>query len=354
MKEPSQSHQASEVLLDKAHTDTSSSKGVETGAYGPVLSIVIVSYSTREMTLECIASVKAETQTPFEVIVVDNASSDGSAEAIAKSHPDVKLIPEHINHGFGPAHELALKHARAPWILLLNPDTVVLDGALDKLLAFAKTQPQAKIWGGRTLFGDMTLNPASCFARITLWSIFCRVTGLNGIFRKSGMFNSEYYGAWPRNQAREVDIVSGCLFLIRREFWDALGGFDPAFTMYGEEADLCLRAHKLGAKPMITPDATIIHHGGASERVRSDKLVRLMRAKIELIQRHFPPGQRRVGTALFRLWPLSRRLAYATGARLIGRDTLKEPAAAWKSVWARRAEWQTGLSKKKPATHPAP
>jgi len=325
----------------------------DSGSSEPELSIIIVSYNTREMTLACIESVKSETQTPFEVIVIDNASSDGSAEAIAQSHPDITLIPEKINHGFGPAHTVALKHARAPWILLLNPDTVVLDAALDKLLAFAKAEPQAKIWGGRTLFGDRTLNPASCFAKMTLWSVFCRVTGLNGLFRKSELFNSEYYGAWPRDQAREVDIVSGCMFLIRRELWDELGGFDPAFTMYGEEVDLCLRAHKLGARPMITPDATIIHYGGASERVRSDKLVRLMRAKIELIQRHFPRGQRRAGTALFRLWPLSRRLAYAAGARLIGRDTLKEPATAWQSVWARRAEWQTGLSNKKPATHPA-
>ena len=324
----------------------------DSGSSEPELSIIIVSYNTREMTLACIESVKSETQTPFEVIVIDNASSDGSAEAIAQSHPDITLIPEKINHGFGPAHTVALKHARAPWILLLNPDTVVLDAALDKLLAFAKAEPQAKIWGGRTLFGDRTLNPASCFAKMTLWSVFCRVTGLNGLFRKSELFNSEYYGAWPRDQAREVDIVSGCMFLIRRELWDELGGFDPAFTMYGEEVDLCLRAHKLGARPMITPDATIIHYGGASERVQADKLVRLMRAKIELIQRHFPPGQRQAGKALFRLWPLSRRLAYAAGARLIRRDMLNEPASTWQSVWTRRAEWQAGLSDVNRPTHP--
>ena len=310
----------------------------------PEISIIIVSYNTRKMTLDCIASVKAETQIPFELIVVDNASSDGSGQAIAQSHPDVTLIAENINHGFGPAHALALERTRAPWVLLLNPDTLVLDGALDKLLAFAKDQPEAKIWGGRTLFADHSLNPASCFAQMTLWSVFCRVTGLNGIFRRSELFNSEYYGAWPRDHVREVDIVSGCLFLLEREFWDELEGFDPAFTMYGEEVDLCLRAHKLGARPMITPDATIVHYGGASERVRADKLVRLMRAKIELIERHFPPWQRRVGRALFRLWPLSRRLAYSASATLSARDTLKESAAAWRSVWARRAEWETGLS----------
>ena len=315
----------------------------EPGVSDPELSIIIVSYNTREMTLECIASVKAETHTRCEVIVVDNASSDGSAEAIAHSHPDVTLIAEETNHGFGPAHAIALERARAPWILLLNPDTVVLDRALDKLLAFAKAQPQAKIWGGRTLFADHSLNPASCFAKMSLWSVFCRVTGLNGIFRRSELFNSEYYGTWPRDHVREVDIVSGCLFLINREFWDELGGFDPAFTMYGEEVDLCLRAGKLGARPMMTPDATIIHYGGASERVRADKLVRLMRAKIELIERHFPPRQRRAGTTLFRFWPLSRRIGYGFAAKLSQRESLEEAAVAWRTVWLRRTEWKSGL-----------
>jgi len=329
--------------MTELETSLPAAASQEPGLTDPELSIIIVSYNTREMTLECIASVKAETRARIEIIVVDNASTDGSAEAVAHAHPDITLIAEGTNHGFGPAHAIALERSRAPWILLLNPDTLVLDGALDKLLSFAKAQPQAKIWGGRTLFGDRSLNPASCFAQMTLWSVFCRVTGLNGLFRHSELFNSEYYGGWARDHAREVDIVSGCLFLIRREFWDELGGFNPAFTMYGEEVDLCLRAHKLGARPMITPDATIIHYGGASERVRADKLVRLMRAKIELIERHFPPGQRRAGTILFRLWPLSRRLAYGVAAKLTRRISLREGAAAWGEVWLRRSEWKKGL-----------
>ena len=331
--------------MTELETSLPAAASQEPGLSDPELSIIIVSYNTQEMTLECIASVKAETRARTEIIVVDNASTDGSAEAIAHAHPDVTLIAEDTNHGFGPAHDIALALARAcaPNVLLLNPDTVVLDGALDKLLAFARTQPQAKIWGGRTLFGDRSLNPASCFAQMTLWSVFCRVTGLNGIFRHSELFNSEYYGAWRRDHVREVDIVSGCLFLIRRECWDELGGFDPAFTMYGEEVDLCLRAHKLGARPMITPDATIIHYGGASERVRADKLVRLMRAKIELIERHFPPRQRRAGRILFHFWPLSRRVAYGIAAQLNRRESFAEAAAAWREVWSRRKEWQTGL-----------
>ncbi|MDE3120769.1 MAG: glycosyltransferase family 2 protein, partial [Paracoccaceae bacterium] len=119
----------------------------------PQLSIIVVSYNTRDMTLACLASVFAQTRTPFEVIVVDNASTDGSAEAIGAAFPQVRLMAETTNHGFAAAHRLAVPVARAPWLLLLNPDTVVLNGALDKLLAFAERTPDAGIWGGRTLFG---------------------------------------------------------------------------------------------------------------------------------------------------------------------------------------------------------
>ena len=309
----------------------------------PDLAIIIISYNTRDMTLAAIASAKTETRTPHEIVVVDNASEDGSADAIAQAHPDVRLIRENTNHGFGPAHDIALAHSRAPWVLLLNPDTIVLDRAIDRLLHFAQAQPAARIWGGRTLYADRTLNPTSCFARMTLWSVLCRVTGLNGVFRRSALFNSEYYGDWPRDSVREVDIVTGCFFLIRRDFWDHLGGFDPAFIMYGEEVDMCLRARRLGARPMVTPDATIIHYGGASQAVRADKLVRLLQAKMELIKRHFPARSRRAGLWLFRLWPLSRRIGYGANAWLKRSDQFALQADIWAKVWARRAEWENGF-----------
>lgn len=309
----------------------------------PILSIIVISYNTREMTLACLASVYAQTRTPFELIVVDNASTDGSAEAIAAAFPQAHLIAERQNHGFAPGHDIALPHATAPWLLLLNPDTVVLDGAIDKLMAFAARRPEAGIWGGRTLYGDGRLNPSSCWRQMTLWSTFCRTAGLSGIFPRSEIFNSEPFGRWPRDTERDVDIVTGCFFLMRRADWDALGGFDPAFTMYGEEADLCLRAKAAGFQPRVCPEAEIIHYGGASETVRADKMVRLMRAKTELIQRHFRPGTRRLGKGLFALWPLSRYLATGLAGRVLGRDRLRESSRVWGEVWARRAEWSGGM-----------
>ena len=178
---------------------------------------------------------------------------------------------------------------------------------------------------------------------MTLWSHLCRLTGMTRIARGSELFNPETYGQWPRDRVREVDIVVGCLFLMRRADWDALGGFDPAFTMYGEEADLCLRAKARGMRPLFTPEAEIIHYGGASETVQADKMVRIMRAKTELIKRHAPAATRALERRLFALWPKSRQMASAALARM-GRGAHHADAArVWAEIWARRAEWRDGF-----------
>lgn len=320
----------------------------------PRISIIVVSYNTREMTLDCLRSVVSETRTPYEIIVVDNASGDGSADAIMAEFPHITVLAETENHGFAGANNLAAERAGGDYLLLLNPDTVILDGAIDRLFEFAQRHPRARIWGGRTLFGDRSLNPASCWRRPDLWNVFCRTAGLTGIFRKSEVFNSEAYGGWDRSTERQVDIVSGCFFLISRADWERLGGLDLDFFMYGEEADLCLRAEReLDASPRVTPDATIIHYGGASEKVRADKMVRLLSAKAELIKRHLPGWQRRMAGFLFRLWPLTRWSAH----RLLGATGLRkrpEDIATWGEIWKRRDEWRNGLGPHRGRTGRAP
>ena len=306
----------------------------------PAVSIIVISYNTSEMTRACLQSVVAETTVPYELIVVDNASSDGSAAAIKAEFPDILLMAEAENHGFAVANNIAIKRAKGGYILLLNPDTIVLNGAIDRLLAFAERRPEAKIWGGRTLFGDHSLNPSSCWRRMSLWNIFCRTTGLTGVFPRSALFNSEAYGGWDRNAERQVDIVTGCFFLIKRADWEKLGGFNPVFVMYGEEADLCLRAERmLSARPRVTADATIVHYGGASERVRADRVIRVLRAKAELLNRHIPAWQRPLARGLFLLFPLSRRIAASAGVR----KDRGESSNVWREVWQRRAEWGNGF-----------
>ena len=167
-----------------------------------------------------------------------------------------------------------------------------------------------------------------------------RATGLSSLFRASPVFNAECYGGWKRDTVRAVDIVTGCLFLIRRQTWDRLGGFDPTFVMYGEEADLCRRAQNIGLRPMITPEAEIVHYGGASEKVRSDKVIRLNRALMTLIRRHFPPWQRPLARWLALVAPLSRTISL-DALELVGAGNV-ESRAAWGEVWRRRSEWRDG------------
>jgi N-acetylglucosaminyl-diphospho-decaprenol L-rhamnosyltransferase len=307
------------------------------------VSILIISYNTRALTLEAISSAVRETvQSSYEFIVADNASHDGSAQAIAQHPAKPQLITLSENIGFARANNLAAKHARGRYILLLNPDTVVLDGAIDALVDFADANPDAQIWGGRTTFADGSLNPASCWGRMTLWNQVCRVTGLTALLPQYEMFNGETFGGWKRDSVRHVDIVSGCFFLIDRSVWEAHNGFDPLFYMYGEEADLCLRAAKTGAKPMITPTATIIHLGGASETARTAKMTKLLSAKASLIERHWHPLLSPIGKALQAFWPLSRAIALSVAGSLTRSEARLQTARTWYEIWTLRKGWMHG------------
>lgn len=308
----------------------------------PKVSIIVVSFNTREMTLACLRSIYEQTPAQlFELIVIDNASTDGSAEAIAREFPQTRLFALQENLGFAAANNFAAKQAAGEWLLLLNPDTVVLDGAIARLLAFAEhsaqARPSAGIFGGRTLYADGKLNPTSCWAKPTLWSTFCYGVGLTGLLRSSRLFNPEAMPDWRRDSVRAVDIVTGCFLLLRRELWQTLNGFDPAFFMYGEEADLCLRAARAGVTALICPDATIIHYDGASERVRSGRIVRLFRARAQLLRKLYGWRGAVLSPRLLDLWAFSRMAGAKLAALLRGRAS--EVGTTWGEVWQQRAQW---------------
>lgn len=306
----------------------------------PELSIIVVNWNTRDLTLACLRSLFDQTrETAFEVLLVDNGSHDGSAAAIAAAFPQVRLFAETRNHGFAAANNLAALHAKGRYILLLNSDTEVLDGAVDRLMAFARATPQARIWGGRTVFADGRLNPQSAWGRVTLWSTLCFALGLTKAFPDSPLFNPEGLGGWDRGSERAVDIVSGCFFLIEAGLWRDLGGFDPLFFMYGEEADLCARARRQGAAPRVTPDATIIHHGGASTTA-IDMASYVSGAKVELARRTMNPLAAGLTRALLIGAVAVRASAYGLLARL--RPASRATADQWAKVWARRGQWRNG------------
>lgn len=306
------------------------------------VSVLVVSYGTRELTLAALAAIRAAIASRddgprFEVLVVDNASPDDSAEAIAATFPDVRLLVLDENAGFARGNNLAAAEARGRYLLLVNPDTVVEPDALHAVFEFAEAHPAAGIVGGRTTFADGTLNPTSCWRRPTVWSVFCLGAGLTSLFRRSSIFDPESMGRWARDDARRVDIVTGCFLLVRREVWDALGGFDESFTMYGEDFDLSLRAAALGIERWHCPDARLVHLGGASEKVRADKMVRLFRARAQLYAKHWSPAAAWFGIVMLDLWALSRRVALALLAPL--QPGRRAGLATWKEILSRRAEW---------------
>lgn len=310
---------------------------------GPAdLTVIVVSYNTRELTLKCLETLYANTQKArFRTVVIDNASPDGSAEAIAAAFPQVEVIASPDNLGFAKGNNVVAEAASTEWLLLLNPDTEVHDSAIDNLLSFAQAHPEAGITGGRTVFPDGSLNIASCWNRITPWSTFCMATGLTTVFRDTALFNPEGIGGWKRDSIREVDIVVGCFLMIRRELWNELGGFNLKYYMYGEEADLCLRAQAMGYHPMITPDAQIMHLVGASSGKVSQKVVKVAKARATLIRDHWPAWQVPFGLAMIWLWG-ALRVSAAKMAALSGKSRARETAEKWTSIWASRRDWLAG------------
>lgn len=306
----------------------------------PEVTIIVVSYNTRELTVRAIETLFENAgDADFRLVVWDNASADGSADAIATRFPDVELIRSSENIGFARANNAIAEGAQTEWLLLLNPDTETHPKAIENLLKFGKANPSAGIVGGQTVFPDGSLNIASCWNTMSIWSLFCSATGLARLFKNSSFFNPEGIGGWKRDSVREVDVVVGCFLLIRTELWHRLGGFSPRYFMYGEEHDLCLRARKLGFRPMITPDARIMHLVGASSSKREDKVLRLLKSKATLIRDHWTSGRARLGLAMLWLWIAIRFVATSLKGVLSGKAGQEN---SWRNIWRLRNDWLKG------------
>ena len=306
----------------------------------PELTVIVVSYNTRELTLAALRTLFEQTQeTSMDVVVIDNASEDGSADAIAEAFPNVRLIRSQENHGFAKANNMVASEAKTDWLLLLNPDTEVHERAVDRLMAFAKERPSNGIYGGRTVFPDGRLNIASCWMKITPWSLVCSTLGLTAAFPRSEFFNPEAMGDWIRDTVREVDIVVGCFLLLPRTLWADLGGFNDRYFMYGEEADMCLRATARGYQPIINPEAEIMHIVGAASRTQAHKRILLAQARATLIRDHWPTWLVPVGLGLMTLWSGSRALAYRLRSQIKGTS---ETGDSWLALWQKRREWIKG------------
>ncbi|SEA63810.1 glycosyltransferase family 2 protein [Rubrimonas cliftonensis] len=297
------------------------------------VSIIVVNFRTPEMTVEAVRSVgeNAGEGFSYEIILMDNGSGDGSAEALRAAFPELDVMALEENVGFARANNIGAERARGEYILFLNPDTLVRPGAVAALLAFARRRPEGGAWGGRTVFADGALNPSSVARFVTPATMLMRAVGLSHLFPRSAWLNPEIYPGWRRDSEREVDVLFFCFVLMRTEVWRRLGGFDRRFFMFCEDDDLCWRLRQAGLPRLFTPEAAIVHYGGASTTHRPGRIVAINRARLQWVDRHWRP----VARATARLALGGGVAARALFERLFhGRRT-----PTWGEVWARRSEW---------------
>ncbi len=245
---------------------------VPSAAPGAVLdvSIVIVSFNTRDLLRQCLTAVLAEAANLHaEILVVDNHSSDGSAEMVEREFPpaqsSVVLLRSGVNLGFGAANNLALQQARGRYFVLLNSDAFLAHGALALAIRHMDETPDCALGGARLISPDGSSQPsARCFH--SLLSDAFVLTGLAARFPHSRLFG-RFDRTWAdANLPSQVDWVPGAFSIIRPEALRKVGLFDPAFFLYYEEVDLCLRLNRAGLKVWYWPDIIVTHIGGESSR----------------------------------------------------------------------------------------
>lgn len=220
--------------------------------HAPVLSIVIVNWNTRELLLAVLARLFDHPRLSFEVLVVDNHSSDGSAEAARAAFPAAIVLPQPVNGGFAYGVNRGLERARGAWILLLNTDAEASWDELEKFVNAAEREPAVAIFGPRITDQHGTLQVSSWRAHRP------------GDYLPNALFLGRCRGHAQPTRAADVDCVSGCVFLVRRGVLCEVGGLDERFWMYFEEADLCERVRRRGHRVRWLPDATFVHAGGLS------------------------------------------------------------------------------------------
>ncbi len=239
------------------------------------LSIVIVSYNTLDMTRACLRSVYDNLgAVKAKIIVVDNNSTDGSPEMIEADFAEVRLIRNTDNRGFAAANNQGFAIATGEHILLLNSDTVVLGEVLPRSVEYLKAHADVGAMGCRVLNTDGTLQ-RTCSREPSVLNLAIMTLGLDKL-RWPQWFGRYQYRHWDRRDERDVEVISGCYLLLRREVLDRVGPLDEAFFFFGEETDWCRRIREAGWRTTLAPVGEIIHHGGGSARKLNDKRDRML------------------------------------------------------------------------------
>jgi GT2 family glycosyltransferase len=315
------------------------------------LSVIILNWNTRDLLEKCLKSLLCQSTTAnIEVIVADNASEDSSREMVQASFPQVRLVVNSGNIGFSAGNNAALPHATGRYLLFLNSDTVVTEGALDTLVCFADASPDVGVVGPKLLNADDSLQ-YSCRRYPNLGAGFFRSTPLGRLFPKNRFATDYLMADWDHATPRDVDWVSGAALMIRRELVDRIGCFDDAFYMYCEDVDLCWRvnhepldpppagadgSHRPHWRVTYCPDAVVYHLiGKSSDQAPTRMTYEFHRSQYLFYKKHYAATTPLLmkplipaGIALRAIGQMARfRLRYLQ-RRLLGIEKRKVPGGA--------------------------
>ncbi|MBR2318352.1 MAG: glycosyltransferase family 2 protein [Bacteroidaceae bacterium] len=253
------------------------------------LSVVIVNYNVKYFLEQCLRSAcKAVCNVPSaEIIVVDNASSDGSMEYLKERFPDVTFVASGQNLGFARANNMAIRQSKGEYILLLNPDTIVAENTFAHFVEFMDSHPDVGACGAYMLHTDGTFALESRRGLPTPFVAFCKMSGLTSLFPKSRIFGKYYMRYLNEREANEIEIISGAYMFMRREALDKVGLLDEDFFMYGEDIDLSYRILKGGYRNYFLPSA-ILHYKGESTNKSSYRYVHTFYQAMQLFfKKHY-------------------------------------------------------------------
>ncbi len=255
----------------------------------PRVSVVIVNYNVRDLLLNCVRSLEGALESVSgEVIVVDNASSDGAVAELNRCFPWITTIALEENLGFGAANNIGIERAHGEYILLLNPDTIVEEKTLSVMTDYMDRHDDVAFASSKVILPDGSFDRASKRGFPSPWSSFCRVFGLSRLFPGSRLFGEYNMTYLDPDESASVEAICGCFMFCRAWMLRELGGFDLDFFMYGEDLDLCYRARQKGWEIHYRPETTIVHIKGESTRRSSiDSLAVFYEAMEIFARKHF-------------------------------------------------------------------
>jgi GT2 family glycosyltransferase len=304
------------------------------------LSIVIICWNDLKVLKECLRSIHEGTySTEFEVVISDNGSEDGSVQYIRKNYPAVRIVENGANLGFAKGNNSGIRESSGEYILILNPDTIVHKGSLDRWIAFADRHGNAGAFGCRVQNLDgshqISARPFPTIGRYWIAALCLRFLG-----RLSDLFVGDQYPGWKGDSERTVDWQSGCCVLVRGDLLRKLGGFDERFFYHFEEVDLCKRVWDSGSSILFTPEASITHLGGQSVgRFPIRFEVEKLRNRYRYFYKHYGEKGCRQCRTVTLAWFRVRQLGYGILGFFKPSETLRKRMEMYRVV----VQWNTLL-----------